>query len=410
MPYVAIRYERAKLYEEVWAEPVVKVAKQYGISDVALRKICKKLAVPLPPLGYWAKLAAGKKLPTPPLPKHAGPAAIIRQRFVSNEPVEPDPEHLVARRTFEARPENRIVVSETLDMPHSLVVATERALRRPRRANHGAPARPERLALDVSVSEASLPRALRIMDALAKALEARGIPLGIESEGKRRSRVIVQGQELALRLVETNLRTERKPTDDERRDMKKYGYVYLPNRYSYQPTGLLKLGIISEYYNELKQPVSDGKHQRVERCLNDFVVKLEAEAVRRKREAERREREHRLWEERARLQREREERQRKELERLQALEAEAREWKRAEDIRAYVHALETKTVRDQGAIDPNGELGLWIAWARRNADSIDPLVESEGTVLDDEHDHDDDDHGHDDDGDDDDGDTDDNDK
>lgn len=67
MPYVTLRYERAKLYEEVWTEPVTKVAKGYGVSDVALRKVCRKLAVPMPPLGYWMKLAAGKKLPTPPL-------------------------------------------------------------------------------------------------------------------------------------------------------------------------------------------------------------------------------------------------------------------------------------------------------------------------------------------------------
>ena len=60
MPWVTIRYERGKLYEEVWAEPVIKVAKRYGVSDVALRKTCKKLAVPLPPAGYWAKVVAGK--------------------------------------------------------------------------------------------------------------------------------------------------------------------------------------------------------------------------------------------------------------------------------------------------------------------------------------------------------------
>ncbi len=47
MPYVTLRYERAKLYEEVWAEAVTTVAKRYGISDVALRKICRRLAVPL---------------------------------------------------------------------------------------------------------------------------------------------------------------------------------------------------------------------------------------------------------------------------------------------------------------------------------------------------------------------------
>ncbi|MHB1127656.1 MAG: hypothetical protein ACYC2T_12020 [Bacillota bacterium] len=54
-------YNREKLYEEVWAKPVVEVAVQYGVSDVAIHKICKSLNVPVPPRGYWAKLRAGKK-------------------------------------------------------------------------------------------------------------------------------------------------------------------------------------------------------------------------------------------------------------------------------------------------------------------------------------------------------------
>lgn len=56
---------REKLYEEVCSEAVVKVAKRYGVSDVALRKVCVKLSVPLPPLGYWAKLAHGKATQRP---------------------------------------------------------------------------------------------------------------------------------------------------------------------------------------------------------------------------------------------------------------------------------------------------------------------------------------------------------
>lgn len=275
MPHVILRYERAKLYEEVWIEAVTIVAKRYGISDVALRKICKKLAVPLPPLGYWAKIAAGKKPPTPPLPKYSGPAEIVRQRYVSDEPVEPDPEHLVARREFEARPENRIVVSETLEMPHPLIASTERAFRKPKRRNLGYQPMTEQRALDISISEASLPRALRIMDAFLKALDARGMPLSIvESEGKRRSCVTLQGQVLAIRLVENMSRTEREPTEKERQQIKKYGHTYLPDRYSYQPTGALKLGIIGHYYDELQKVVADGKHQRVEQFLNEFVVKL----------------------------------------------------------------------------------------------------------------------------------------
>jgi hypothetical protein len=383
MPYVTLRYERTKLYEEVWAEAVTKVAARYGISDVALRKICRKLAVPLPPLGYWAKVAAGKKLHAPPLPRYSGPTEIVRQRYVSDEPAEPDPEHLVARREFEARPENRIVVSETLDAPHPLVAATERALKRPKRRNASDVVVSARRTLDVVVSETSLPRALCIMDALVKALDARGIPLRIEPDGKRRSIVTLQGEQLAIRLAENTLRTEREPTREEREYKKKYGYAYLPNRYSHQPTGMLKLGVVADY-GELRNVVADGKRQRIEQCLNEFVEKLETEAVRRKRHAEQLERQHRVWEEQAQRLREREARREKEIERLKALEAEARNWRRAEEIRAYIAAAVAKAICDRGTVGADSPLSSWIGWARHKADWIDPLVKARCEVLDDD--------------------------
>ncbi len=384
MPHVTLRYERAKLYEEIWEEPVTTVAKRYGVSDVALRKICKQLAVPLPPLGYWAKIAAGKKPPTPSLPKFSGPTEIVRQRYVSDEPVEPEPEDLVARREFEARPENRIVVSETLDTPHPLLAATERAFRRPKHRDLRNLPTTDRRALDISVSEASLPRALRIMNALVKALDARGMHLRVEPDGKRHTCLTLQGQVLAIRLVESISRTERELTEKERQEIKKYGHAYLPNRYSYEPMNMLKLGIIGTYHSDFHKTVADGKRQRVEQRLNEFVVKLEEEAVRRKRHEEHLERQHRIWEKQERRRREREERKRKEIERLKALEEEARNWKRAEDIRAYVAAVEAKTTREHGRIGPDSELGQWIAWARHKADWIDPLVDAKCPVLDDE--------------------------
>jgi len=54
-------YNREKLYEEVWAKPVVDVAVQYGVSDVVIHKNCKSLNVPVPPRGYWSKIRAGVK-------------------------------------------------------------------------------------------------------------------------------------------------------------------------------------------------------------------------------------------------------------------------------------------------------------------------------------------------------------
>ena len=38
--------DRDDLYELIWSKPAVEVAKQFGISDVAVGKICKKLNIP----------------------------------------------------------------------------------------------------------------------------------------------------------------------------------------------------------------------------------------------------------------------------------------------------------------------------------------------------------------------------
>ena len=59
---------RSELHERVWSKPVRDVAAEFGISDVALAKRCRALRIPLPPRGYWARVAAGQKPKRPPLP------------------------------------------------------------------------------------------------------------------------------------------------------------------------------------------------------------------------------------------------------------------------------------------------------------------------------------------------------
>ena len=63
---VLAKYNREELYQKVWDRPVQNVAKEFGISDVGLAKLCKKLFVPIPGRGYWARKAAGKKVPSKP--------------------------------------------------------------------------------------------------------------------------------------------------------------------------------------------------------------------------------------------------------------------------------------------------------------------------------------------------------
>jgi len=59
---------RIELYELVWAKPMTHLAKELGLSDVGLRKICVKFGIPLPLRGYWSRLQFGKQDPRPALP------------------------------------------------------------------------------------------------------------------------------------------------------------------------------------------------------------------------------------------------------------------------------------------------------------------------------------------------------
>jgi len=65
---MARTFTRQEFYDLVWSKPLTHLAKEFALSDVALHKICKKHSIPHPPLGWWAKKAAGKPVEQTPLP------------------------------------------------------------------------------------------------------------------------------------------------------------------------------------------------------------------------------------------------------------------------------------------------------------------------------------------------------
>ena len=60
---------RLELFEQVWVTPMTKLAKNFGCSDVGLRKACIKFEIPLPPQGHWQKLLYGKGFAKPEIPR-----------------------------------------------------------------------------------------------------------------------------------------------------------------------------------------------------------------------------------------------------------------------------------------------------------------------------------------------------
>ena len=49
-----------ELLELVWSKSTVQIAQEFGVSDAAIAKRCKKVGVEKPPRGFWAKVEAGK--------------------------------------------------------------------------------------------------------------------------------------------------------------------------------------------------------------------------------------------------------------------------------------------------------------------------------------------------------------
>lgn len=56
-----INVRREELYDLVWSKPRTAIAKELGISDVRVGKLCREMNVPAPPRGYWANRNGKRK-------------------------------------------------------------------------------------------------------------------------------------------------------------------------------------------------------------------------------------------------------------------------------------------------------------------------------------------------------------
>lgn len=97
---------REELYEKVWSKPGVKLSEEFGISDVAIAKRCRKLNIPRPPRGYWAKVEAGQRPKRSPLPLASELALVRKVREFKDQPLklpeESAPLHALAEEFLKA--------------------------------------------------------------------------------------------------------------------------------------------------------------------------------------------------------------------------------------------------------------------------------------------------------------------
>ncbi len=374
------RVSREELYERVWTEPVRTVAKGFGVSDVALAKQCKKLKIPLPGRGYWSKKAVGKsvrRIPLPTLPPND--AVTPRAKTFSPPPVSADPElpgPVAEQITFERDPANAIVVREDLRSPHPLVKATRDVLEGkvdPGNWRDGLTPR-----LDIDVSKAQLRRALRIMDALVKAFEARGWKIELGSRDDRKSYITILDQRVPFGIRETLKKAVSSPSRAERpfgsRISTPRPSTYRDEYHEY--SGQLAFVIRYDWGHGVLKSWAETKTRRLEERVGDFIISLvraayeDLEASRRRAERERQ------AEEAAERRREDERLREAEAARVQALLRQAEEWETSKRLQSFLKAMRAAGESKLGGLEADSDFSNWLGWAESYARSIDPLQKS----------------------------------
>ena len=199
-----ITFTRKELYDLVWKEPLSRLAKKYKISDNGLRKICKRMNIPLPPYGHWQKVQYGYKVtPIKLSEKYTGREEVTLDERGINEVVKESPMAILKRITKEIESTSKLsfTVNETLTKPDKLITSTinfHESLKRYHKTHRGDyPSRTNVLNIDVSVDEVN--RAYRIMDTIIKLLRSRHHDIIARF---RETVAVIQGEEIKIRIRE----------------------------------------------------------------------------------------------------------------------------------------------------------------------------------------------------------------
>lgn len=147
------------------------------------------------------------------------------------------------------------------------------------------------------------------------------------------------------------------------------------------PTGDFTLSLVKLEHLSVRIAWRDGKRQRVEGCLNDFVSSLyaTAEAIKA----------HRAEQERLRKQHEEEEKRRwdeqrrreEEAKRAKELERAVGQWRFAHDVRAYVAEARKMVADAKLTIAEDTPFDQWLKFASSYAERVDPLADLRADIA-----------------------------
>lgn len=415
--------EREKLFNKVWKEPMITLAKRYGLSDNGLRKRCMKLGIPLPPTGYWAKLQAGKKVPSQPKlpPLHV---AALQQKFYNKDTKKHkiieliDLENQTSEQLKELggmdlfTPESResflkwcskIQIPKRIDNYDPLIndYQNEIAYRKARDEEHQfrdvfryfmsmtykIEYRNNRAVLPISVSDKKTNRALRIVDTMIKSVKELGgeVTVGAGENDNATFRIFdhafsfqMNEKMVKRRSLLSNLSSDNKSMEFRPMYEKIYSGVFE-----------IELKEILNYWVKVKAPgvysFVDSVGSQIESQLGEIFSLLCKSAIEAKianiiadRENEIKEKEQRrlrkIEEERKIKHQQLEEQNRRKQQLTQNIEKQLEAWNISQKLRRYADELE-KHKTDMDDEKAKELLSVYITLVRQKADGCNPITD-----------------------------------
>jgi hypothetical protein len=336
-----------------------KLTEEYAYTNEGIKKICNEFDVPLPGNGYWSKLKFNskiKKTKLNPIFNGIDKIELILREEGSLVNIDQNP-LTIRTKEIESDTKAPLKVPEKLKNPDIVTIQTQEFWK----STKDKPfySRSEKVVFHIRVGKEHQNRALLFMDSLAKLLRYRGHTFAKEYN---ETKILIKDI-----FIEFDLREASKRIPSE----KPYGTS------DYIPTGEL-IFKIGRYSGEKEW--RDGK-TKLEDLLARIVAKLEivAEQESIQKEASR------LWrieyDEKLRKEEEVRQQKRNELNRTKQLLIEANLHNKANIIRHYLEIAKQNAINKEEFTIEKEE---WLNWANKKADWIDPLVNCEDELLNDD--------------------------
>jgi hypothetical protein len=370
--YKIVTFTPKELFDKAWETPVLKLAQEIGISDVALSKACRKAGLALPPRGHWAKPVSKRpSKPMPPTDEHPISFTVLDRSTLpvqSAAPIKPK----AIRSTIE--------VPHTLLAPHPLVIKWLKCVKAAK-IHDGHLVTTGKHVLDARISSQLIDRCALIFDTLIKESEALGYNWKVTSDEK--TSVEVDGEPLAIKLVE---RLNKHAIPPPPPPLPKRNARWEPNfsvlrspQFEWSSSGELSLQIDARTDYGKRKNWTDTKTGKIEEklasILDGFEVIAESvKALRLKNEEARRER---IAEEAVRLERAKREETHRRL--RHKLVENTKRWEQAQRLRAFIQA--TCNASATTSEHSQQQTALWAAWATSQANLLDPLHPNTSSVT-----------------------------